>query len=495
MGVWICLARFDSLVAQEASRGPNIIFIMADDLGYGDLGCYGQRWIRTPNIDQMAREGTRFTQAYAGAPVCAPSRSVLMTGLHTGHTTIRGNFGRGGVQGLGGGSGRVPLKETDVTVAQALRASGYATGMAGKWGLGEPNTTGMPGLKGFDEWMGYLNQRRAHSYYPDYLWSNGLRLELLANKDGRQGVYSHDLFTGFALGFIRKHADRPFFLYLPYTIPHSALQVPDLGPYANQNWTDDEKAYAAMVTRMDTHVGMILDLLKELGIDRRTIVFFCSDNGAANRYEGVFDSSGPLSGRKRDLYEGGLRTPMIVRWPGRVQAGVVSGLMWGFQDFLPTALDLAGNPIPEEAVDGASIAPSLVGSPQDFSDRIFYWEFFERGFQQAARWRNWKAIRFEAGAPIQLFDLDVDLRETQDVAADNPELVARFERYFEVAREESPHWPISDDAEPANDDREPSLDIEPRNPFVNPPPAQPPIEVDPDAEPIEIDVPSEPGVG
>lgn len=307
-----------------AAEKPNVVFIMVDDMGYADLGCYGGRVIATPNVDRLAGEGMRFTDVYAGSAVCAPSRSVLMTGLHVGHTTVRGNFGKaGGVVGLGGGKGRVPLRDEDVTVAEVMKAAGYLTGMVGKWGLGEPGTTGEPRRQGWDFFFGHLNQRRAHSYYPDYLWRNEERVEIPENTGGNSGVYSHDLFTEEALGFVRRGAksEKPFFLYLPYTVPHDRLEPPSLGAYAERDWKREEKAYAAMVSGVDADVGRLMGLLESLGEAEETVVFFCSDNGAARRWEGRFDSSGVLRGRKRDLYEGGIRTPMVVRWPGVVPAG------------------------------------------------------------------------------------------------------------------------------------------------------------------------------
>lgn len=428
--------------ADAADRDrPNIIFIMADDMGYGDLGCYGQQSILTPNIDRLAEEGTRFTSCYAGSTVCAPSRSVLMTGLHTGHTRVRGNTGRFGVRGLGGASGRVPLAKDDLTVAEVLQEAGYATGMTGKWGLGEPDTTGEPNRQGFDSWFGYLNQRRAHSYYPDYLWLDQHRFPLTGNLDGRRQQYSHDLFTGFAMHFIEAHHDQPFFLYVPYTIPHDKFEVPDLEPYADRDWPKNAKTYASMITRMDADVGRITRLLEELEIDESTIVFFCSDNGAANRYEDVLDSSGVLRGRKRDMYEGGLRTPMIVRWPGHVPTGRISDAPWYFADVLPTAAALAGVEPPAD-LDGVNVLPTLRGESQELADRFLYWEFFERGYQQAARWQHWKAIRPRPGAPLELYDLESDLSETTNVAAMQPEVVAKFEEYLATARTDSENWPV-----------------------------------------------------
>jgi arylsulfatase A-like enzyme len=431
--------RFAPAAAEvKEARGskPNIIWIMADDLGYGDLGSYAQAVIQTPHLDRMARGGLRFTQAYAGSTVCAPSRSVLMTGRHTGHTTVRGNSGR---------SGRFPLRDEDVTVAEVLKAAGYVTGMTGKWGLGEPGTTGVPNRQGFDEWFGYLNQAHAHDYYPTYLWRNQEKIVIEGNLDGRQETYSHDLFTEFALDFIRRHGrgERPFFLYLPYCIPHSKYQIPSTEPYTGRGWGTDATVHAAMVTRMDGDIGRIMALLAELNIDEKTIVFFCSDNGAAQRWEKVFDSSGPLRGRKRDMYEGGIRTPMIVRWPSRVPEGAASDQVWAFWDFLPTAAELAGVE-PPEGIDGLSVLPALVGVRQpELAERFLYWEFFERGFHQAVRQGDWKAVRRGPGEPLELYDLKNDPGEKRDVAADHPEVVARIERYLQTARTDSPEWPVS----------------------------------------------------
>ena len=420
---------------------PNIVIIMADDMGYGDAGCFGGKHIQTPNIDRLAAEGMRFTQCYAGSTVCAPSRSVLMTGLHTGHTRVRGNFGKGGVKGLGGGKGRVPLRAEDVTVAEVLKGAGYSTGITGKWGLGEPVTEGTPNRQGFDEWFGYLNQRRAHSFYPTFIWLNEGRFDLPGNADGKQQQYTHDLFTGFALSFIRKNQGKPFFLYLPYTVPHARFEIPDLGPYENKEWPEQAKVYAAMITRMDDHIGKIMALLKELEIDKKTIVFFCSDNGAADRYDGLFDSSGPLRGAKRAMYEGGLRTPMIARWPGSIPANTTSDAIWSFADFLPTAAALAGAK-PPKGLDGISVLPVLLGQAHQINDRFLYWEFFERGFQQAARWRNWKVVRPKKGADLELYNLAKDIGEKKDVANLNPKIVSIFERYLKTARTESEDWPV-----------------------------------------------------
>jgi len=417
---------------------PNIIFIMADDMGYGDLGCYGQKRIKTPNIDKLAEEGTRFTQCYAGSTVCAPSRSVLMTGQHTGHTRVRGNKGRvGGV----GPEGRVPLKSEDFTVAELLKAGGYVTGITGKWGLGEPGTSGIPNRQGFDEWLGYLNQARAHSYYPPYIWKNEEKFVLEGNQNGRREQYTHDLMTDFALDFLRRHKSRPFFLYLPYTVPHAKYEIPSTDPYTDEPWSQDAKVHAAMITRLDGDVARIMSLLEESGIDENTIVFFCSDNGAARRWEGVFDSSGPLRGRKRDMYEGGIRTPMIVRWPGRVPAGKVNEeAVWYFADVVPTFAELAGLR-PPDSIDGISVVPAILGKKQRTDDRFLYWEFYEGGFKQAVRRRNYKAVRPGQDKPLELYDLAKDPAETTNIAAQNPRIVAEFEDYLKTARTDSENWP------------------------------------------------------
>lgn len=416
----------------HSKRKPNIIFIMADDLGYADLGCYGQKEIQTPNADRMAKEGIRFTDCYAGSTVCAPTRSVLMTGQHTGHTTIRHNKSQGK---------RIPLREEDVTIAQVLKDAGYATGIFGKWGLAEPGTHAVPNKKGFDEWFGYLNQKHAHSHYPEYLYSNNERVDIPANANDRHGQYAHELFDNVAFDFIRRHRDQPFFLYLPYTLPHGEFLIPDLGPYADKPWSEKARNYAAMVSRLDTSLGRILALLKELDIDENTIVFFTSDNGAGDRFEGTLDSSGPLRGMKRDLTEGGIRVPMIVRWPGKVPAGKVSDTIWYFPDVMPTCAALANATIPKRwQTDGVDVTPSLMGKSQDLSDRFLYWEF-STAIAQAGRWGKWKAINDGLGKPIELYDLSVDIDESNNIADAHPEIVAKFEAFFKEAHIPSPHWP------------------------------------------------------
>jgi arylsulfatase A-like enzyme len=434
-------------IAFPQRNKPNIIFILADDLGYGDLSCYGQRKFKTPAIDRLAAEGTRFTQYYAGSTVCAPSRSVLMTGRHTGHTRIRGNA-------------RYPLLPEDVTVAEVLKSAGYRTGLIGKWGLGEAGTTGIPNRQGFDYFYGYLNQRHAHNYYPTFLWRNEEKVKLrntVPNEDGEgSGVsdnkldYSHDLFTREAIGFLEKNAGGPFFLYLSYTLPHAnnearakGMEVPDLGEFAGKDWPDAEKAKAAMITRMDRDIGRLMEGLKRLGIDDNTVVFFSSDNGP-HREGGAdpdfHDSNGPLRGIKRDLYEGGIRVPMIVRWPGRVKSGAESGQVWAHSDFLPTAAEIGGANSPKN-IDGISMLPALLGKKQ--RDHAFlYWEFHERGFKQAVRMGDWKAVRRAPDAPLELYDLKTDISEQKDLTGKHPEILRRIEDYLKTARTESPQWPV-----------------------------------------------------
>ena len=431
------------LRAQSPGTKPNIIFILADDLGYGDLGCFGQKVIQTPNIDRLAAEGMRFTQVYAGDTVCAPSRCALMTGKHTGHARIRGN------------KKDVYLEPSDVTVASLLKKAGYRTGIFGKWGLGGAGSPGIPNLHGFDEWFGYLDQSHAHTYYPDHLWENQREFYIPGNFSMKT-VYSHDLLTPRAINFIEGSKKNPFFLYLAYTIPHAnnelgnktgnGMETPDFGPYANESWPDQEKGFAAMITRMDKDIGKLMANLKNLGLDENTLVIFSSDNGA-HREGGhdpeFFHSHGPLRGIKRDLYEGGIRVPTLARWTGKIKAGQVSDQVWAFWDVLPTAAELAGVE-PPKGVDGISMVNALLGKKQQDHEYL-YWEFHERGFSQAVRMGNWKGVRAGARShPIELFDLSQDLGETNNVAAQNPQIVARIARIMETARTESKEFPITE---------------------------------------------------
>ena len=427
----------------QAKHKPNIIFILADDLGYGDLGCYGQTKIKTPNIDRLAAEGLRFTQCYAGSTVSAPSRAALMTGLHTGHVRVRGNAA-------------VPLQPEDVTVAEVLKRAGYSTGVVGKWGLGLANTSGTPNRKGFDEWFGYLGQTHAHDYYPTQLYRNDFLFTLQANLDGQKGQYSHDLFTSVATNFVRVNKYNPFFLYLAYTIPHAqnelksqGMPIPSDAPYSKEEWPQMEKNKAAMITRLDDDVGKLMRELKQLKLDDNTIVFFASDNGPHSE-GGVkaefFQSSGPLRGIKRDIYEGGIRVPMIVRWPGKIKPAAASEQAWAFWDFLPTAAEIAGAKQPE-GMDGISMLPTLLGQRQTNQHEFLYWEFHEKGSKQAVRMGDWKAVRLEPGKPLELYNLTTDLGETNNVAEQNREIVSRIEAYLKTARTESERWPLKTAAE------------------------------------------------
>jgi arylsulfatase A-like enzyme len=425
-----------------AARKPNIIFILADDLGYGDLGCYGQQKIKTPNLDKMAAQGLRFKQVYAGSTVCAPSRCALMTGKNTGHCRIRGNLD-------------VPLEAKEITIATLLKSLGYATGLVGKWGLGEPGTTGVPNRQGFDYFFGFLNQNHAHNYYPDYLWRNETKVPLpnvvVKGVATKRVVYATDLFTKEALEFIEKNKAEPFFLYLAYTAPHAnnqagkqGMEVPSDEPYSKETWPQAQKNHAAMITRMDRDIGKLFDKLRELGIDENTIVFFASDNGPHQEGGGdpyYFSSAGVLRGFKRSLHEGGIRIPMIVRWPGKVSAGSESDLVWAFWDVLPTVAELTGARTPA-GLDGLSVAPTILSKGTQKQHDFLYWEFHEGGFKQGVRMGDWKAVREKIGTPLELYDLKKDISEKTNIAKDNPEIIRQIEAYLAGARTESEFWPV-----------------------------------------------------
>lgn len=418
----------------QAARRPNIIWIMADDMGWGDAGCYGQQHIQTRNIDRLAAQGLRFTSAYAGAPVCAPSRSCLVTGQHAGHTRVRWNSSVKTGQ-------RVPLLSEDLTVAEVLHNAGYATGIAGKWGLGEPGTTGIPNRQGFDDWYGFLNQDHAVDYYTDHLWRNEKRETIPGNQNGAKGEYTTDLFTREALRFIRTHRATPFFLYLTYTAPHADLQVPSQSPYAGKPWSEADKNYAAMITHMDRGIGQVLELLNRLRLASQTVVLFTSDNGAGHKSGlPLFQSTGPFRGAKGEVYEGGLRVPMIARWPGRIAPGTVSDHPWAFWDLLPTAAELAGATLPKN-IDGVSIVPILLGQPEAVRREYFYWESHQKGFHQAIRAGQWKGVRHGLQGALELYDLATDIAESNNVAAANPDVVARLTAQLNSARTENAEYP------------------------------------------------------
>jgi len=439
-----------------APQRPNIIFILADDLGYGDLGCYGQKQIQTPCLDRMAAEGMQFTQFYAGSTVCAPSRCVLMTGKHTGHCWVRGNAGKTNLE-------IQTLRMEDMTVAKLLKQADYATALIGKWGLGEGDSTGIPRKQGFDYFYGYLNQVHAHNYYPAFLWRNETRVPLKNEVpgDGEYGQgwaskkveYSHDLIAAEAFQWIEKRKDKLFFLYFTVTIPHAnneatrgtgdGQEVPDYGIYKDKDWPNPAKGQAAMITRMDADIGRLFALLKKLGLDKNTLVFFTSDNGPHK--EGgnpptFFQPSGPLRGIKRDLYDGGIRVPLLARWPGKIKAGSISEHVGYFGDLMATAAELVAVKLPA-GLDSISFAPALLGQPQRQHEYL-YWEFHEGGFKQAIRMGNWKAVRLGVNKPIELYNLKSDLGEQHDIAAQHPDLIERFTKLFAAARTDAPNWPV-----------------------------------------------------
>ncbi|MBX3747368.1 MAG: arylsulfatase [Verrucomicrobiae bacterium] len=434
---------------------------MADDLGYGELGCYGQELIRTPRLDRMAAEGIRFTQFYAGATVCAPSRSVLMTGQHHGRTRVRGNAGRDNPEAQA-------LRAEDVTVAAALRQAGYATALIGKWGLGDVGAadSGLPGKQGFETFFGYLNQRHAHNHFPDFLWRDEQRIALpnVVTPVGGDGagyateavLFADDLFADEALKFVALHPNRPFFLYWSLITPHAnnertrelgdGAHVPDYGPYALEDWSPQDRGHAAMITRLDSYVGRLLDHLRLLGLDRNTLVLFTSDNGPHNESRHNperFRPSGPFSGLKRSLTDGGIRVPTLAWWPGRIHPGTVSDHVAYFGDWFATAAELAGAPVPD-GLDSISFVPTLLGRPeQQRRHEFLYWEFHEGGFTQAALHQGrWKGIRSDhPDAPVRVFDLHTDPAERTDVGDRHPLIRAALDAYLRSARLESDDWP------------------------------------------------------
>ncbi|MBM3808480.1 MAG: arylsulfatase [Acidimicrobiia bacterium] len=473
------------------ARRPNIIFIMADDLGWGELGCYGQKKIRTPNIDRIAAEGIRFTDAYSGSPVCAPSRCVLLTGYHTGHAYIRDND----EHNITGGDiwrdlsleGQRPILPGTVTAGTALQKAGYRTAAIGKWGLGGPGTTGAPNKQGFDHFFGYLCQRVAHNHYPPYLWRNDQKVMLKneyfhphqalpADADPndpksytafRGQEYSHDLLVTEALQFIRDHQSRPFFLYLPFTIPHVALQVPEdsVTEYEGQFPETPYKGgtgnggsylpnrtphatYAGMITRMDRDVGRVMALVRQLGLDNDTIVFFTGDNGPSwvgGCDPDFFESHGVLRGRKAQVWEGGIRVPLVARWPGKITPGTVSRLPTAFWDMLPTFAELAGTTAPA-GIDGVSIVPTLLGRPGQKVHEYLYWEFIN---SVVVRMGDWKGVLPAGKEAIELYNLASDIGETKDVAAANPSVVARIAAIMKSAHVDSDLFPLRKKKTPA----------------------------------------------
>jgi arylsulfatase A-like enzyme len=437
--------------AQAPANRPNIVFIMADDLGYGHLGCYGQKHIRTPNIDRLAEQGLRFTQAYAGAPLCAPSRSVLMTGYHTGHTPVRGN------------AGGIALPDGYVTTAEVLQSAGYKTGLFGKWGLGDAETEGVPNKQGFDEFFGYLHQKHAHFYYTDYLWHNEELYPLPGNTQGKKEQYSHDVILKKSLDFIRDNQKNPFFCFLSLTIPHHEWIVPEdsLEEYAGEfdeappqfKWRqgyafpDQPKAnMAGMITRMDDGVGKVMDLLEELGLNENTLVIFTSDNGA-DRYSVAepefFEANAPFREYKGTLYEGGIRIPAIARWPKHIAAGSESAHPWYFCDLMPTFAELGGasDAVPG-GIDGMSIVPALIspdaaGREQDVHE-FMYWELWGDKIQSAGRMGKWKGIYPGLDTDFELYDFETDPAEQHNVAEAHPEIAAKMKSLLLLHHTEPP---------------------------------------------------------
>ena len=435
-----------------SAEKPNIIYILLDDAGYGDIGCYGQTKFATPNIDRLASEGLKFTDHYAGSTVCAPTRCVLMTGVHTGHSFVRGNRE---VKP----EGQAPMPGDIVTIPRLLGEVGYTTGAFGKWGLGAPGSPSDP-KEHFDLFYGYNCQREAHSYYPNHLWKNDEKIEL----DGE--TYSHPLIMDETLAFVRENKEGPFFIYLPITIPHAAMHVPEeyakpwrekfaefegkIGKYAGTEFDNPAAAFAGMMTMLDEGIGELLALLKKLDIDENTLVMFSSDNGPhreGGHVPDYFDSNGPLRGYKRDLTEGGIRAPMLARWPGKIAPGTVTGHISAHWDILPTVCELAGAEIPGE-IDGISMAATLLGEKEQEEHEYLYWEFYEQGGKKAARWGDWKAVQTGINknpkAPIEIYDLSKDIGEEKNLAEVRPDMVNRAKEIFTDAHEPSPNWIFAD---------------------------------------------------
>ncbi len=432
--------------AAEGNARPNIVLIVADDLGYGDLGCFGQEKIATPHLDDLASRGMRLTDFYAGSTVCAPSRCVLMTGLHTGHALIRGN-------------GKDNLRPEDVTMAEVLHSAGYATGMFGKWGLGHEGSTGVPTKQGFDYFYGYLDQHHAHNYYPTFLMRNEERVRLKNVVPGAgewgQGVasekmeYSHDLIMAEALAWLEGVKEKPFFLFLPFTLPHAnneagnkGMEVPEYGQYADKDWPEPQKGHAAMITRMDRDLGTLFAKLKEYGVDERTLIFFTSDNGPhreGGNNPDFANSSGPLTGIKRSLTEGGIRVPTIVCWPGVVKPGSESSTPGYFADLLPTFAEIGGAKDIPAGLDGVSLAGTFRGGAEP-EERFLYWAFYEGGGARAGRLGKWKVVQQPINTEPRLYDLSQDIAEKNDLAEKHPEVLADLIKQMDAAYTPSNRW-------------------------------------------------------
>ncbi len=423
----LCATFFASL---HAADKPNIIFILADDAGIGDFSPYGCKYGSTPNIDRLATEGMKFTRAYSGSAVCAPSRCVLMTGQHTGHALRRANQSNIGL---------LSLPADQKTVATLLHGAGYATGGFGKWGLGNPDTTGAAEKQGFDVFFGYYDQKHAHDYYTDHLVRNGLDVPQPQSGKHSWVDYSHTRIADETLKFIEQNKDRPFFCYAAWTPPHGDFVIPENPVFGQKAWTEEVRNYAAMVALVDKDVGRLMQKLKDLGIDDKTLVVFSSDNGANPEFIESLESTGGLRGYKRMLYEGGMRTPFIARWPGKIQPSTTSDLLTSFVDFLPTAADLSGV-IGPKGLDGHSIAPTLLGNGQQAAHESLYFEIYEPYFQQAVRMGDWKGYRLGTKAPLELYDLKSDPAEKQNIAAAHPDIVKRIEAIMTAEHTPSPYY-------------------------------------------------------
>lgn len=443
----LCLVAFPSLAL--AGDKPNLIFVLSDDVAQGDLGVYGQQLIQTPNLDRLCNEGTRYLSAYTGTSVCAPARSSFFTGLDMGHCPTRANRE---IQP----EGQRPLPGGMVTVAKILKSAGYKTATMGKWGMGMFDTTGSPLKNGVDHFFGYNCQRHAHSYFPTYLYNDDQRIEIPENAGGKKAVYAQNLIEQEVLRWVDKNSGGPFFLFYAVTLPHGKFEIDDQGIYKDKPWTETEKNYAAMVTRLDSDMGALVDLLEKKGIANSTLLVFAGDNGSSfapnsplgKRFNQTMD--GKLRGFKRGLYEGGLRQAAFAWWPGTVPAGRVTDEPWAFWDLLPTFTELAGADLPAGYhSDGYSLVDFLKGGPAPKRD-YFYWELHEKsnGPIQAIRWGNWKAVRPVASGPVEIYNLSDDLGETDNLADERPDLVAKAVDMMNAARTPHPDWPDPATASP-----------------------------------------------
>lgn len=468
-----CFIRLDAIgQTSPQERQPNIVLILADDMGYHDAGCYGQQHIKTPHIDQLANEGVRFTDFYAGSPVCAPSRSVLLTGQHAGHTKVRGNYARTGGLRKPPGSDKEPshprvgLAAEDTTIAQVLQKAGYRTALFGKWHLSGYDPANLPVNRGFDEFRGpSLADFKTYQHEWEFRQSEVKRIE-----EKFENYYTDDVYAHYATDFIRRQGGQPFFLFLSLISPHKPLEHPDQGIYADKDWNEMSKNYAAMVSSVDDQVGKVMQALKAEGLDEHTMVIFCSDNGGEYReypddwaaWTQLFQSNKPLRGGKADMYEGGIRVPAIIRWPEKIEAGIVNEQPWYFPDFMPTLANIAGVQ-PPEAIDGIDMMPILSGKKAYPEDRYLYWEFDHEGFMQALRWKDWKLIRWTHDnkrifgqeerseerrsskyPSLELYNLATDISETNNVVEEHPEVVEKMVRMMGEARTDSPNWPLTE---------------------------------------------------